>query len=118
VNKNIIYSVVIGVAIYAVVIYLAFIQRDLTGQQLILMLAAPLAIGVVSGGVKKGLSFGFLIPFIMLILESAVLQPGAFANPNVVLAVVVMMVLPLAAISAGLGAAGGLIGKRVFKKSG
>lgn len=117
-DKTIVYPVVVGIAMYTLVIYLAFIQRDLTVSQLILMLAAPFTIGVLSGGIKRGLILGFLIAFIMVVLEAAIIQTGAFVNPNVIMAIVLMMALPLAAISAGLGAVGGLIGKRLFKKSG
>jgi len=114
-DKKIIVAIAVGIAAYIPVIYLASVQRDLTGQQLILMLAAPFVVGIISGGVKNGLILGFLVSFIMLILESLVIMPGAFSNPNVAMTVVVMT-LPIAGISLALGAAGGFLGKRVFKK--
>jgi len=114
-DKKIIVAIAVGIAVYIPVIYLASVQRDLTGQQLILMLAAPFVVGIISGGVKNGLILGFLVSFIMLILESLVIMPGAFSNPNVAMTVVVMT-LPIAGISLALGAAGGFLGKRVFKK--
>lgn len=115
VDKKTIYSVLAGIVLYAVVIALANVQRDLTGSQLILMLAAPLVVGILSGGIKKGLMLGFLVPFAMLIVEFIIIYPGAFTNPNVAAAVAIMNVLPFAALSMGLGAAGGLIGRRIFK---
>jgi hypothetical protein len=51
----------------------------------------------------------------MLMVEEIVLQSGAFTNPNIVMAII-MLSLPFALISAGLGALGGLIGKRLLKK--
>jgi len=109
-------ALVAGIAIYVLVIILASIQRDLTGSQLILMLVAPFVTGFLSGGVKKGLTLGFLISFVMLIVEAIIIMPGAFTDPNVVMAVLLMMVLPFAGISVALGAAGGFLGKRIFKK--
>jgi hypothetical protein len=101
---------------YALVIVLAYIQRDLAGAQLILMLATPFVVGFLSEGAKRGLLLGFLISFVMLIVEEVVLQPAAFADPNVVMAIILMMALPFALISAGLGVAGGFVGGKVFKK--
>ncbi len=115
-NIRTISAVVAGIIMYVLIIALASVQRDLTGPQLVLMLATPFVIGFLSGGVKRGLMFGFLIPFIMLIAEGVILQPGAFADPNVAMAVILMMALPFALISAGLGAAGGFLGRRLFKK--
>lgn len=109
-------AALIGIVLYAFVIVLASIQRDLTLPQLILMLAAPFVIGFVAGGVKKGLMLGFIIPFVMLIVEAIVLQPGAFADPNVAMAAIIMTALPFGLISAGLGAAGGFAGRKTFKK--
>jgi len=115
-NARIVFASIVGILMYALVIVLASIQGDLTGPQLVLMLATPFVIGFLSGGVKRGLLLGFLIPFIMLIAEGVTLQPGAFADPNVAMAVILMMALPFALISAGLGAAGGFLGRRLFKK--
>lgn len=115
-NMRTVSAIVVGIIMYALVIVLASVQRDLTGAQLILMLAAPFVIGFLSGGVKKGLMLGFLVSFVMLIVEGLVLQSGAFADPNVAMAIIIMMALPFALISAGLGAAGGFIGKKVHKK--
>ena len=39
----------------------------------------------------------------MMIIEAIVLQPGAFSDINVVLAIFVMMALPIAGLSLGLG---------------
>jgi len=114
-DKRFILAIVVGIVIYVPVIILASIQRDLTGQQLILMLVAPLMTGFLSGGIKNGLILGFLVSFVMLIVESIVIMPGAFTNPNVAIAVI-LMVLPFAGISLAIGAAGGLLGKRIFKK--
>ena len=115
-NRRTIFAVVVGVIMYSLLIVLASIQKDLTGAQLILMLATPFVIGFVAVGVKKGLMLGFLVSFVMLIVEIVVIQPGAFANPNVAAAIILMMAMPWALISTGLGALGGFLGKRVFKK--
>jgi hypothetical protein len=109
-------GVVVGIVMYILLIYLASVEGDLTGTQLILMLAAPLVMGVLSRGTKIGLLLGFVISFVMLIVEAIIIQPEAFADPNRVMAVIIMMVLPFAGISAGLGAVGGLVGSRVLEK--
>jgi uncharacterized membrane protein len=109
-------AIVVGLVMYALVIVLASVQRDLTFPQFILMLVTPFVIGFLVGGVKKGLIFGFIIPFVMLIVEAVILQSGAFADPNTALATVLMLALPFGLISAVLGAAGGFAGRRVFKK--
>jgi uncharacterized membrane protein len=101
---------------YALVIVLASGQRDLTLPQLILMLATPFVIGFLAGGVKKGLVFGFIVPFVMLVVEAVVLQPGTFTDPNVAMAAVIMMALPFGLLSTGLDAAGGYAGGKAFKK--
>jgi len=116
-DKKTIYALVAGTVLYILLLYLAYIQRDLTGQQLILMLVAPLLIGFLSGGVKRGLILSFLLSFTMFIVEVIVMfGPGALSNPNVFMAILLMMALPLTGLSAGLGAVGGLIGRLVFKK--
>lgn len=109
-------AIVVGIVMYAFVIVLASVQKDLTLPQLILMVATPLVIGFLVGGVKNGLIFGFFIPFVMLIVEAVVLQPSAFADPNRAVTTILMMALPFGLISAGLGAAGGFAGRKVFKK--
>ncbi len=116
-DKKIGYALVVGIVMYALLIYLAYIQRDLTGPQLVLMLATPFVMGVLSGGVKKGLIIGFIVSFVVVLFEVIMLQWNALADYNVVMAIVLMMVLPFALISAGLGAVGGLLGRRIFKKS-
>ena len=115
-DKKIIYALIVGIVMYLLLIYLAYVQRDLTGSQLVLMLATPFVVGFLSGGVKKGLVIGFGVSFVMLLLEVMVIQWGAFTDPNVVMAIIVMMVLPFALISAGGGAAGGCLCRRIFKK--
>ena len=113
-DRMVVYTVSVGVLMYILVIYLAMIQKDLTGQQLLLILTTPLVMGVISRKAKKGLILGFAMCLVMLIMEAIILQPGAFADPNVAMAIVIMS-LPFAGISAALGAIGGLIGKRIFK---
>jgi mannose/fructose/N-acetylgalactosamine-specific phosphotransferase system component IIC len=115
-KMRIVSAILVGIVLYAIVIVLASIQRDLTLPQLILMLITPFVIGFLAGGVKNGLILGFTVPFVMLIVEVAVLQPGVFSDPNVALAAVLMTALPFGLISAGLGAAGGFAGRRAFKK--
>lgn len=105
-----------GAIIYILVIALRSAQGDLTGPQLLLMLVAPLAIGLLAGGAKKGLVLGFVVSLVMLVLEAVIIfSPGVFADPNVV-AALIFMLLPFALISAALGAVGGLLGRRIFKK--
>jgi hypothetical protein len=115
-DKNVIYSLVAGLIIYFVVIYLAYIQRDLTGQQLVLMIVAPIVIGILSGGIKKGIIIAAVVSLVMMTLEVVVLMSGAISDLNVLLTIMIMMALPWVAISAGLGAVGGLISRRLFKK--
>jgi uncharacterized membrane protein len=109
-------AIVIGIVMYALVIVLASVQKDLTLPQLILMLATPFVIGLLAGGVKNGLIFGFVISFVMLIVEAVALQPSAFGDPNRAMATILMMALPFGLISAGLGAVGGFAGSKVFGK--
>ena len=115
-DKKIVRALIGGIAVYVLVIILAYIQRDLSGPQLLLMLVAPFVTGFLATGVKKGLILGFLISFVMLIVEALILMPGAFSDPNVVMAILLMSALPFALISIPLGATGGLLGRRVFKK--
>jgi hypothetical protein len=74
-------------------------------------------VGFLSGGVKKSLGYGFLLSFIMLLLEFFIIQSGAFTDPNVAMTVILMMVLPFAALSAALGTAGSFLGRCVLKKA-
>jgi hypothetical protein len=115
-NKRIIYAVVLGVILYSLIAYLNVIQGDLTIHQLILIIVTPLLIGITVGTVKKSALFGFVISFVMLTLEVFIVQAGASANINVLAAVLLASVLPLALISTGLAALGGLVGKKVIKK--
>lgn len=115
-DRMVVLGAAVGIVMYILLIYLASIEGDLTGTQLILMLATPLVMGVISSGTKIGLLLGFLISLVMLIVETFIIQPEAFADPNRAMAVIIMMVLPFALISAGLGALGGFIGSRVLKK--
>lgn len=80
------------------------------------MVATPFVTSFLAGGVKSGLAFGLIVPFVMLIVEAIVLQPNSFADPNIAMAIILMMALPFGLISAGLGAAGGFAGRKVFKK--
>ncbi|NWG10333.1 hypothetical protein HXY33_01065 [Candidatus Bathyarchaeota archaeon] len=99
---------------YVLLIVLASVQGDLTIHQLIIVLAAPIIMGVISARVKMGLILGFVVSLIMLIVEAFVIQPEVFANPNII-AAVVLMSLPFVLLSATLGAIGGFAGKRLFK---
>lgn len=114
-NKRTISAVAVGIIMYALLIALAYAQRDLTLAQLVLMLATPFVIGFLSGGIKKGLMLGFLISLVMFTIEVMVIQQGILADVNVALTVIIMMVLPLVLISAGLGAVGGFAGKKLLK---
>jgi len=117
-NKRTISAVAVGIIMYALLIALASAQRDLTLAQLVLMLATPFAIGFLSGGIKKGLTLGFLISLVMLTAEVIIIQNGVFADPNVALTVILLMALPFALISAGIGAAGGFAGKNCSRDNG
>lgn len=52
-DKTVIQPIVIGIVMYGVLIVLAYAQRDLTVTQLILMVAAPLLIGIFSREIKR-----------------------------------------------------------------
>jgi predicted permease len=80
------------------------------------MVATPFVASFLAGGVKSGLAFGLIVPFVMLIVEAIVLQPNSFADPNIAMAIILMMALPFGLISTGLGAAGSFAGRKVFKK--
>jgi hypothetical protein len=113
-DKKIVYALVAGIVVYLLIICLAYVQRDLTIHQLILLLAAPFVMGLLCGGIKNGVILSVVVSFVMLMVELIVISPGAFTNINVVLAFIVMT-LPFVGISAGLGAVGGLVGRRIFK---
>ncbi|MBS7633535.1 hypothetical protein KEJ15_07985 [Candidatus Bathyarchaeota archaeon] len=115
-DKRIIYAIVAGIVMYSLLVYLAYVQRELTGPQLLLMLVAPCVVGVLSGGIKRGAAFGFVFSFAAVLIEVAILQSGALGDVNLVMAVIIMIALPWALISAGLGALGGLLGRHIFKK--
>lgn len=71
--------------------------------------------GIFSRGIKKGVILGFLISFIMFMVELIVLYPGAFTDLDMVMAIIIM-ILPWVALSTGLGAVGGLISEFVFRR--
>ncbi len=112
-DKRIIYATVLGVILYALLIYLAYLQQSLTGEQLLIMLITPLLIGVVSGKIKTAVILGFIISFVMLSIESILLNSAG--DINIALAGMLLS-LPFVGISIALAAVGGLIGKKVIKK--
>jgi len=113
-DKQVVYALAAGIVMYFIIIYLAYVQKDLTIHQLILIFVTPFVIGVLSGGIKKGLILSVVVSFVMLMIELIVIIPSAFTDINVVLALMAM-ILPYVGISAGMGAVGGLLGRRVFK---
>ncbi len=114
-DKRVIYAIVVGVVLYALLILVAYLQQDLSIHQLLLIVITPLVMGAVSGKIKKAAILGFVVSFIMLTLELAIIQPVIFTDASMIL-VGVLMVLPYVVISIALAAVGGLIGKKVIKK--
>jgi len=72
----------------------------------------------VATGIKMGFLLSFVLSLILQFVSYAIISPEtfrAFSNPNVAAALFVMTLVNSAIVGA-LGAAGGLIGNRIFKK--
>ena len=111
-DKKIVYAVIVGVALSAVVGALS--SMGMEGPQTILFFATFFLVGLVATGAKKG----FLLSFVLSLVVSFVMNVGGafqiLSDINIVMAVLMFSAVS-AAIYGALGAVGGLIGKRVFK---
>lgn len=114
-DKKILCATIVGVILYVLLFYVAYVQKDLSIHQLLLMLITPLIIGVISGKIKRAAILGFVISFVMLTLEPLVLQPAGAADPSRIFATI-LLIMPFILISVAMAAVGGLIGKRLIKK--
>ena len=110
-NMKTIYAVILGIVLYSLYLYIAYIEQTLRIEQLLLIIITPLLVGILSGSSKAGAVLGFVLSLGAFTVEAAIF---AGRHPNVMIANVVSSIL-FVAISVGLGALGGLIGKRVRK---
>ena len=111
-NMKTIYSVILGIVLYALLLYIAYVEQTLRIEQLLLIIITPLLVGILSGSIKAGVVLGFFLSLGAFTVEAAIFAGG---NPSVMMGIVVSSLL-FVAISAGLGALGGLVGKRMQKK--
>jgi len=112
-DNKIVYAVIVGVALSAVV--MALRSMGMEGPQTILFFATFFLVGLVATGAKRG----FLLSFVLSLAASFAMNvDGAlqvFSDINIVMAILMFSAVS-AAICGALGAVGGLIGKRVFNK--
>ena len=106
-----IYAVILGIALYSLYLYIDYMEQTLRIEQLLLIIITPLLVGILSGSSKAGAVLGFVLPLGAFTVEAAILVAQ---HPNIMIADIVSSLL-FVAISVGLGALGGLIGKRVRK---
>lgn len=88
------------------------------GLRIILFFLTPLIVGIVATGVKRGFLLGFGLSFIFAIIGTLALSPdqvNAMRDINVALAFIILALIT-SVIDGALGAVGGFIGGRVFKK--
>ena len=110
-NIRTIYAVILGIVLYSLYLYITYIEQTLRVEQLLLIIITPLLVGILSGSSKAGTVLGFVLPLGAFTVEAAIF---AWRHPNVMIANVVSSLF-FVAISVGLGALGGLIGKRIRK---
>jgi len=88
--------------------------------QLILFFITPFIIGVVATGVKRGFLLAFVLSIFYGIANIAIVSPenfrAVFADINVALTVILLLIILPSLIGGALSAVGGLLGKRMFKK--
>ncbi len=109
-------ALLVGAAIYAAVVALRDAEGDMSGLQLVLILAAPLLMGLLAGGAKRGLLLGFTLSLALVLSEILILYPAALLHP-IFAAAFLIVFMPLTLLSAVLGALGGLLGRRLPKGS-
>jgi len=115
-NRRVVLALVVGLALYVLVLIDRSLRFDLTGTQLILMLVAPFVVGFISGGIKVGIILSFLLGLILQYFGTILIIPGLMADINVALTLFVMF-LPWAAISVALGGVGGFLGRRLGRQT-
>lgn len=116
-NNRVIYSIVIGAALYIAIIAM-HVLTSTPELNPILFIIPAFIIGIIVSGVKRGFLLSFVLTFIFVLLGSFILSSEtlrAASNPNVAAAFVIIFVI-YAAIAGALGAVGGFIGSKVFKK--
>jgi len=110
-----IYAVIVGAVLFVIGIALkTFANQE--GLQIILFFITAFIIGLVAVGIKRGFILSFALSFVFALVNALVTSPGIFNDPNVI-AAVVMLFLINSIIGGAIGAAGGFIGGRVFKKN-
>ncbi len=111
-DNRVIYAVIVGVALSAVVMALRSLGME--GPQTILFYATFFLVGLVATGVKRGFLLGFVLSLAVTFVMSVAEAPQVLSDMNVVMAILKFSLFA-AVICGALGAVGGLIGKRVFK---
>lgn len=112
-----IYAVIVAAALYAAVIAL-HISTNRQELNPIFLLIPSFIVGIVAVGVKRGFLFGFALTLIFALIGVSILSPEmlrAFSDPNVGAAIAIIFLI-YSAIGGALGAVGGFVGGKVFKK--
>lgn len=111
-DNKIVYAIIVGVALSAVSIALR--SFGLEGPQVILFYVTFFLVGLVATGVKRGFLLGFVLSLVVSFAMNAAIAPQVLSDMNIVMTLFIFSAVA-AAICGGLGAVGGLIGKKVFK---
>ena len=110
-NMKTIQAIILGIVLYSLLLFVAYVEQTLRIEQLLLIIITPILVGILSGSIKAGAILTFVLSLGAFTVEAAIFAGG---DLNVMIAIVVSSLL-FVAISVGLGALGGLIGKRVRK---
>jgi len=116
-DRKLISAVIIGVVLFSIGVALQVFAGQ-EGLRIILSFIIPFIVGVVAVGIKRGFVLGFVLSFVFAIVGLFIVSPEsvrAMQDLNVAAAVLIMFLL-FSVIAGVLGAVGGLIGGRVFRK--
>jgi len=111
-DNRIVYAVIVGVVLSVIILALRFMGIE--GPGTILFYATFFVVGLEATGVKRGFLLSFVLSLAVSFAMTVAQAPQVLSDPNIVMALL-MFSLVAAVICGGLGAVGGLIGKRVFK---
>jgi len=114
-DNRIIYAAIVGAVLFALGIALRLFANQ-EGLQLILFFVTSFFVGIVVVGIKRGFLLSFVLAFIFALVNNLILSPGVFNDPNVAAAVIIFLGLLPSLIGGALGAVGGVVGRRIFKK--
>lgn len=115
-NNRTVYAIIVAFILFGVSMGLRLGGQE--GPQIILFFLTFLILGIVAVGIKIGLLLSFVLSFGFQLITNVIISPeifGAFSNPNIGAAILLMTLLNSVILGA-LGAAGGFIGKIIFKK--